>query len=34
MKIIDLSLPIFDGMPVYPGDPEVVVEQIQTLEKV
>jgi kynurenine formamidase len=33
MKIIDLTLPIYAGMPVYPGDPEVEIEQIQTLEK-
>jgi kynurenine formamidase len=31
-KIIDLSLPIFSGMPVYPGDPEVSVELIQTID--
>lgn len=33
MKIIDLTLEIYSGMPVYPGDPDVEVEQIQTLEK-
>lgn len=27
MKIIDLTKTIYDGMPVYPGDPEVVIEQ-------
>lgn len=31
--IIDLSLPLYDKMPVYPGDPEVRVEQIQFFEK-
>ena len=31
-KIIDLSLPIFSGMPVYPGDPAVSIELIQTIE--
>jgi len=33
MKIIDLSLPIYTGMPVYPGDTEASIELIQTLEK-
>ena len=26
MKIIDLSRPIYDGMPVFPGDPKVQIE--------
>lgn len=30
MKIIDLSLPLFTGMPVFPGDPEVEIEVIHT----
>lgn len=33
MKIIDLTLPIYSGMPVYPGDPEAKIEPLQTLEK-
>ncbi|MEK7497593.1 MAG: cyclase family protein [Patescibacteria group bacterium] len=33
MKIIDLSQPLFDGMPVYPGDPEVHIKQIHNLDK-
>lgn len=33
MKIIDLSLPIQTGMPVYPGDPEASIELIQTITK-
>jgi len=33
MKIIDLSPPLYDGMPVYPGDPEVEIKQVHTLEK-
>jgi len=33
MKIIDLSQPLFDQMPVYPGDPEVHIKEIHTLEK-
>lgn len=33
MKIIDLSQPIFDNMPVYPGDPGVVIKEIHTFEK-
>lgn len=32
MKIIDLSQTIQNGMPVYPGDPEVKIEKIQTIE--
>ena len=31
MKIIDLSLPIYNQMPVYPGDPEVEIKQVHTL---
>jgi kynurenine formamidase len=33
MKIIDLSQPLYAGMEVYPGDPEVKIEQIHTLDK-
>lgn len=33
MKIIDLSQTIYDHMPVYPGDPDLVIEQIQTFAK-
>lgn len=33
MKIIDLSQPLFDKMDVYPGDPEVHIKQIHTLDK-
>lgn len=33
MKIIDLSLPLYDGMPVYPGDPEVEIKQVHILAK-
>ena len=33
MKVIDLSLPIYSGMPVFPGDPEVVIDRIHTHEK-
>ncbi|MBP9758716.1 cyclase family protein [Candidatus Dojkabacteria bacterium] len=33
MKVIDLSQPIFDKMPVYPGDPEVHIKQIHDLDK-
>ncbi len=32
MKIIDLTLPVYTGMPVYPGDPEASIEVIQTIE--
>jgi kynurenine formamidase len=30
LKIVDLSVPIHHGMPVYPGDPEVAVEVAHT----
>jgi len=33
MKIVDLSLPLYDGMPVYPGDPKVKIKQVHTLVK-
>ena len=33
MKIIDLTLPMHTGMPVYPGDPEVSIELVQTIEQ-
>lgn len=33
MKIIDLSLPLTHRMPVYPGDPEVDISEVHTLEK-
>jgi kynurenine formamidase len=33
MKIIDLSLEMYSGMPVYPGDPEVKIEKILTIEE-
>lgn len=33
MRVIDLSLPIEDGMPVYPGDPEVKVKVAHTYER-
>ena len=32
MTIIDLTLPLYTGMPVYPGDPEVSIELIQTIK--
>lgn len=33
MKIIDLTLPLYTGMPVFPGDPEVSIELVATIEK-
>lgn len=33
MRVIDLSLPIADGMHVYPGDPEVKVKIAHTYER-
>lgn len=32
MRIIDLSHEIFSGMPVYPGDPEVLVEPVESVD--
>lgn len=33
MNVIDLSQPLFNKMDVYPGDPEVHIEQIHHLDK-
>lgn len=33
MKVVDLSQPLFDKMPVYPGHPEVSIKQIHNLDK-
>lgn len=33
MKIIDLSQSLYDGMQVYPGDPEVHIKQVHSLDK-
>lgn len=33
MNIIDLSQKLYHNMPVYPGDPEVTIEEIHTLDK-
>ena len=33
MRLIDLSLPLHTGMPVYPGDPEPVISLIHTIER-
>lgn len=33
MKIIDLSQSLYDGMSVYPGDPEVHIKQVHSLDK-
>lgn len=32
MKIIDLSMPLYTNMEVYPGDPEVKIELVHTYE--
>lgn len=32
MPIIDLTLPLYDNMPVYPGDPEVKINQVHHLD--
>lgn len=33
MKVIDLSAPLYDAMPVYPGDPAVSIEVVHTYEE-
>ncbi len=33
MKIIDLSQTLYDKMPVFQGDPEVIIKEIHTLNK-
>lgn len=33
MRIIDLTLELYDQMPVYPGDPEVLIKEIHTLDR-
>ena len=33
MKLVDLSLPLYSGMPVYPGDPEASIELVHTLAR-
>ena len=33
MKIIDLSQPLYDKMPVFPGDPEVIIQEVHSIEK-
>jgi kynurenine formamidase len=32
MSVLDLTQPLFDGMPVFPGDPEVKIDQVHHLE--
>ncbi|WP_440895474.1 cyclase family protein [Amphibacillus sp. Q70] len=33
MKVIDLSMPLYTGMDVFPGDPEVKIDVVHTYEK-
>lgn len=33
MKIVDLTMPLSDGMQVYPGDPDVKIELLHTYDK-
>ena len=33
MKLVDLSIPITEAMPVYPGDPQVVIKPAGNLQK-
>ncbi len=33
MRIVDLSQSLYDKMPVYPGDPEVSIQEIHKLDK-
>lgn len=32
-RIIDLTLPLYNNMPVFPGDPEVKIEKVHHLDK-
>lgn len=32
MKIFDITLPVFPGMPVWPGDPPLVLEQVEAMD--
>lgn len=32
MKVVDLSIPLYTGMDVFPGDPEVKINVVQTYE--
>lgn len=33
MRIYDISIPISEGMPIYPGDPPVMIERVSQIEK-
>lgn len=33
MKVIDLSIPLYTGMDVFPGDPEVKIDVVHTYER-
>ncbi|HBF76580.1 MAG TPA: cyclase, partial [Clostridiaceae bacterium] len=33
MKVIDLSVPLYTGMEVFPGDPDVNIEVVHTYEE-
>lgn len=33
MRVIDLTKPIYDHMPVFSGDPDLLISQVYTLEK-
>jgi len=33
MKIYDISLPLSSAMPVWPGDPSILIEQVESMEK-
>jgi arylformamidase len=33
MKLVDLSLPLYTGMPVYPGDPQAAITLVHTIER-
>ncbi len=32
MKIYDITLPIFPGMPIWPGDPALVLERVESMD--
>ena len=33
MKVIDLSVPLYTGMGVFPGDPKVKIKVVHTYDK-
>ena len=31
MRLIDITVPVREGMPIYPGDPELAVESVKSI---